>query len=73
MEIKNQANLKTRIHDLEDSLKTAENANESVLKNLQNQLLNKQREMDSQQIKYSQDYNQLLGNKNNLEKKLEQV
>ncbi|RNA44371.1 hypothetical protein BpHYR1_026176 [Brachionus plicatilis] len=73
LEIKNQANLKTRIHDLEDSLKTSENANESVLKNLQNQLLNKQREMDSQQIKYSQDYNQLLGNKNNLEKKLEQL
>lgn len=73
LEIKNQTNLKTRIHDLENNLKAAENTNDSAIKNLQNQLLSKQREIDAQQIKFNQDYNQLLGNKNNLEKKLELV
>lgn len=54
-------------------LKTAKNKNESAHLDLKNQLLNKQREIDAQEIKFNQDYNQLLGNKNEIEKKLEQV
>lgn len=73
MEIKNNSNLKTRIQDLENSLKTAKNINESSLFDLQNQLLIKQREIDAQKSKFNQDYNQLLGDKNSVEKKLEQV
>lgn len=52
---------------------TIESTNESSIKTLQDQLRNKQREIDAEKNKWSHDYNQLLNINKSLESKLEQV
>ncbi|CAF0776388.1 unnamed protein product [Brachionus calyciflorus] len=73
LENKSQANLKTRIKDLENSLKTFEASNEKNVKNLQEQLRNKERELSAEKSKWSQDYNQLITINKSLESKLEKI
>lgn len=73
LETKNQATLKKRIKDLEDSLSNFNTTQETSLNSLQDKLRNKQRELEAEQNKWSHDYNQLLNINKSLESKLNLV
>ena len=47
MDTKNASSLKTRIKELEESISTATQAHDNLVKNLQDQLKAKQNELDS--------------------------